>query len=102
MKHINRHSEWIVFLVGLILMATMNPYSTGNSWCLIDFLGFTYCPGEGLGHSIAFLFRGELVNSLEANLMGPLVVLGLSTRIVHIWKNLISQDKLDLMENYHV
>lgn len=102
MKIINKHSEWVVFLAGLLLMATMNPYSTGTSWCLIDFLGFTYCPGTGLGHSIAFLFRGEIINSLEANLIGPLVVVGLSFRVLQIWKNLISKKNSDLMENYYV
>tara|TARA_R110000868_G_scaffold304437_23_gene565448 strand:+ start:17031 stop:17339 length:309 start_codon:yes stop_codon:yes gene_type:complete len=102
MKVINRHSEWIVFLVGLILMAAMNPYSTSTSWCLIDFIGFTYCPGEGLGHSIAFLFRGEIINSIHANLMGPFVVIGLSFRIIQLWGNLKIKTNKDLMENKNV
>ncbi|MEQ9310561.1 MAG: DUF2752 domain-containing protein [Balneolaceae bacterium] len=102
MKVIHKHSEWVIFLLGLMLMATLDPYSTGASWCLIDLIGFTFCPGEGLGHSIAFLFRGEIINSLDANLMGPFVVAGLSYRIIHIWINLITKNNKDLMENYHV
>ncbi|GAB5408919.1 MAG: hypothetical protein BalsKO_12840 [Balneolaceae bacterium] len=102
MKVINKHSEWVIFLLGLILMASMNPYSLGTSWCLIDFLGLTYCPGEGLGHSIAFLFRGDIINSFQANLIGPFVVIGLSFRILQIWKKLLSKNNSDLMENYRV
>ncbi len=102
MKFINRHSEWMVFLTGLILIATMNPYVEGTSLCLFEALGFTFCPGEGLGHSIAFLFRGEFSASLEANLMGPVVVIGLSTRIITIWKNLVQKQTMDLQEDCHV
>ena len=102
MKLIHRHSEWVVFFIGLLLMATMNPYVDGTSLCLFETLGLKYCPGEGLGHSIAFLFRGEYKAALEANLMGPLVVVGLSTRIITIWKNLIQKQKMDLQENYNV
>ena len=96
MRFIHQHSEWMVFLVGLILLAGMNPYVDGTSFCLLDILGFAYCPGEGLGHSIAFLFRGELAMSLEANLMGVVVVVGLSVRIISIWKNLIQKQSMDL------
>lgn len=102
MKFIHQHSEWMVFLFGLILMATMNPYTTGTSFCLLDAMGFAYCPGEGLGHSIAFLFRGEIKMALDANLMGPLVVVGLSARILSIWKDLLKKQTTDLQEEYHV
>ena len=101
MKVINRHLEWVVLLTGLVLMAILNPYTLETSWCLIDLIGFTYCPGTGLGHSIAYLFRGEIINSLEANLMGPVAVVVLSLRIINIWKDLIITHKSDLMENYH-
>lgn len=101
-KTINRHSEWVVFLLGLILMATLNPYSTDTSWCLIELMGFTYCPGEGLGRSIAFLFRGELTKSLEMNLMGPIAVVAMSSRIILLWKKLITENKSDLTENKYV
>ena len=99
MKKIRPHIEWMIFFFGLLLMASMNPYSEGTSFCLFDFIGITFCPGEGLGHSIAFLFRGEFSNALEANLFGPLAVLVLSSRILSIWKGLlIKKDKLILSE----
>lgn len=101
-KIINRHSEWIVFVLGLVLLGTMNPYAVASSWCFIDLIGFTFCPGEGLGHSIAFIFRGEIIKSVEANLMGPFVVIGLSFRVIQIWTNLSKKNNPDLMENYHV
>lgn len=102
MKLINRHSEWFVFLIGLILMASINPYEQGTTWCLFEHFGFPFCPGEGLGHSIAFFARGELVNSFETHLAGPFVVVGLIYRILFIWKNLYQQNTMDLKEENYV
>lgn len=98
MKLINKHFEWMVFLVGLILLANLDPDSTKESWCLIDAIGFTYCPGEGLGHSISYFFRGDLFNALKMHLMGPIAVVVMGLRIGSIWYKLI-KEKLDLAEN---
>lgn len=98
MGFIKKHIEWIAFLFGLILMASMDPYSQGVDLCLFDALGLSFCPGDGLGHSIAFLFRGELINSVQANLMGPFAVVVLSIRIFSIWKDLFINRNKDLTE----
>lgn len=70
----------------------MDPYSKGVTFCLLDHMGI-YCPGEGLGHSIAFLFRGELTESINANLMGPVAVVILAARITTIWTDLYKEHK---------
>ncbi|ASU32319.1 hypothetical protein MuYL_0416 [Mucilaginibacter xinganensis] len=33
-------------------------------------MGVTWCPGCGLGHSISFLFHGDIKNSLHAHWLG--------------------------------
>ncbi|HCI72364.1 MAG TPA: DUF2752 domain-containing protein, partial [Balneola sp.] len=53
MKKIRPHIEWVAFMIGLILMATMDPMTKGTSFCFFELLGISFCPGEGLGHSIA-------------------------------------------------
>lgn len=82
-KHIfNNHFEWLALASGLLLMGLMNPYiDNGSSWCLFEWAGITFCPGEGLGHSIAFTFRGELSNALQANIMGPFAIIIIAGRI---------------------
>lgn len=89
MKKIKPHIEWIVFLLGLVLMATMDPTVQGTSFCFFDFIGIEFCPGEGLGHSIAWLFRGDISNAFKANLFGPFAVIILSFRILQIWKDIL-------------
>lgn len=87
-QFISKHFEWIAFLTGLVLMATMNPYTTGKTFCLIERAGIPFCPGHGLGHSIAFLFRGEFALAFKSNFFGPFAVIILSHRIITIWINL--------------
>lgn len=83
--YFRKYFEIAVFTGGLIVMALMDPVSTtGPSFCLFDQLGVSFCPGDGLGHSIAFLFRGQFYNSLEANLLGPIAVAVLAGRIIHL------------------
>ncbi|MEQ8577632.1 MAG: DUF2752 domain-containing protein [Balneola sp.] len=88
MKKIRPHIEWVAFTTGLVLMAMMDPLSSGSSFCFFEFVGIEFCPGEGLGHSIAWVFRGEFENAVSANLFGIPAVLILSLRILQIWKDL--------------
>lgn len=94
MKFIKPHIEWVAFFIGLVLMASMNPYETGETFCLFERIGISFCPGKGLGHSIAFLFRGEFTQALHANMLGPVAVIILSLRIMSIWKELYTNKTL--------
>lgn len=83
-KIVNRHFEWVALSLGLLLMAMMNPYTeSGFTLCLFENIGITFCPGDGLGHSIAFLVRGEYASAMEANFMGPAAVLVIISRILY-------------------
>lgn len=86
LKYIFRnYFEITTFAVGLILMATLDPNTSYNStWCLFEIAGIGFCPGEGLGHSIAYFFRGDLYNSLQANLLGPFAIVVLIGRICYL------------------
>lgn len=99
MKYIHKHLEWVVFSMGLVLMGMMNPEVTGTSLCLFDLLGFDFCPGDGLGHSIAYTFRGDLSSAINANIAGPAAVVILTFRVMYIWKNLYHQSKLTKEED---
>jgi len=87
-----RHFEWAAMATALVLMALMNPYiDNGSSWCFFEMIGIPFCPGEGLGHSIAFTFRGDWSNALQANVAGPFAIIILVSRIgLLIKKNIIS------------
>ena len=80
-----KYFEATVFAIGLFLLALMDPaVSNGPSLCLFDQLGFTFCPGDGLGHSISYTFRGDIFSAMESNVLGPFAILILSTRIIYL------------------
>lgn len=76
--------EILAFTAGLLLLAFMNPHSNGPTLCLFERMGFSFCPGAGLGHSIALLFRGEIHKSLETNFLGVFSIIILGVRIVQL------------------
>lgn len=101
MRFIHKHLEWVVFACGLILLGFMSPENTGISFCFFDFIGIEFCPGEGLGHSISYTFRGDFSSAMEAHLAGPAAIIILSARIMYIWRNLYNQSKLTTKKEQH-
>lgn len=79
------HFEWVVLATGLILMAFLDPFSQAESFCPVHRFGFDFCPGCGLGKSIAFIFRGEFVTSIQAHPAGLPAVLIIFSRIGSIF-----------------
>jgi hypothetical protein len=68
--------EAVMWTVGLAAMACMNPEGTHLiSLCPLDALGASFCPGCGLGHAVAYLARGAIIESIRAHPLGiPAVV----------------------------
>lgn len=89
------HFEWLILTIGLLVIALHNPYNDSASLCIIDRMGFTFCPGCGLGKSIALLFRGQLYASFEAHLLGIPAVLILIYRIIFIFRRNFTIKKLN-------
>ena len=78
--------EIMAFGVGLLLLALMDPHAAnGPGLCILENLDFPYCPGDGLGHSISFIFRGEIYNAMESNILGPFALLIISGRIFYLF-----------------
>jgi hypothetical protein len=75
------HFEWLALTGLLVAAAAINPYSPGASFCLFDAAGIEYCPGEGLGRSIAHLFRGNFYESVQAHPVGFAAVLIIMIRV---------------------
>ncbi|MCC5907625.1 MAG: DUF2752 domain-containing protein [Balneolaceae bacterium] len=79
------HFEWLVLAAGLLSVAMLNPLVTSESICVIDRVGLGFCPGCGLGRSVAFLFRGDLWSSMQMHPAGIPAVGIILGRIVTIF-----------------
>jgi hypothetical protein len=78
--------EAAIWCGGLVLLAFMNPAEPHFSICPIANLGFDWCPGCGLGKSIAYFFRGEIRQSFFTHPVGIVAVFILSFRIIQLTK----------------
>jgi len=73
---------------GLAALACMDPGSTAHvSLCPIGYFGYEFCPGCGLGRSIAWVFHGSLENSLRVHPLGIITLAVLAHRIVQLTHN---------------
>ncbi|MFA8299579.1 MAG: DUF2752 domain-containing protein [Hyphomicrobiales bacterium] len=80
-RYIKSNIELLFWAISLIALALMNPDVEGISLCPFTMLTGYKCFGCGLGHSISYLLHGEAGKSVAAHWLGPLVVLGIITRI---------------------
>ncbi|WP_259091678.1 DUF2752 domain-containing protein [Mucilaginibacter dorajii] len=66
----------------MLCLALTPPQATSHfTLCPLKLMGITWCPGCGLGHSIIYLFHGQLRNSFHAHWLGVPAVLVISHRI---------------------
>jgi len=74
-----------MWMAGLVAMACMNPDGTHLiSLCPLDALGGSFCPGCGLGHAVAYLARGAVVDSIQAHPLGIPAVVVLLVHVVRL------------------
>lgn len=85
MKAFKKYFEVTAWIVGLVLLACMPPTTDIHySFCFFKFLGIRYCPGCGLGHSISYLFHGNLKQSFSAHPLGLFAVIVILARIYQL------------------
>ena len=78
----------------MLVMGMMNPYiDNGTSICVTEWLIPGFCPGEGLGHSIAYTFRGDLGNAIGSHPFGPAAILIMGGRVLYLWKSNFNRNK---------
>ena len=84
-QFIRYNLEAIIWITAIVLLAIMEPTCDHSSICPFNALGLGFCPGCGLGHSISFLFRGDLVSSFNAHPLGMFAVIILLYRSISIF-----------------
>ncbi|MGX5688422.1 DUF2752 domain-containing protein [Arcticibacter tournemirensis] len=70
MKPVNYLFELSVWVFALIALAFVNPASHHYTLCPLANLGFSWCPGCGLGRSIACILHGNFGLSFEYHWFG--------------------------------
>ncbi len=79
--------ELMFWVLALIFLALLYPGTEPHlSLCIFKFLGITFCPGCGLGHSISYLFHGNIRASVSAHPLGIIAVIIILLRIFKLLK----------------
>jgi hypothetical protein len=78
--------EAFIWIAALLILAFTDPDCHHYTLCPFSNLGFHYCPGCGLGRSIAYFFRGDFVISFQTHPLGIPAVGLFVFRIVQVIK----------------
>lgn len=83
--------EALIWTSALIALTFVDPSRADHvTICPIAWLGFDFCPGCGLGRSIAWLFHGSLSDSLRTHPLGVVTLAVLVHRIYRLSNNHIN------------
>ena len=79
--------EALIWICGLTYLAIHIPESSHFTICPLKNLGVDFCPGCGLGNSISYLFRGDIISSFHSHPLGIFALIILIFRIITIINN---------------
>ncbi|MEO7265208.1 MAG: DUF2752 domain-containing protein [Ferruginibacter sp.] len=88
---LNRFAPWLelsCWIGGLCFLAIINPTEEHFTICVFRWMGFSHCPGCGLGHSVSWIFHGDFRASWHAHPLGAVAIVVLCSRIFTLIKNL--------------
>ncbi len=69
-----KHMELCFWIAALFLLFFMNAGSAGQSLCFFHWLGITWCPGCGIGHSIHYALHLQFGASFQQHPIGIIAV----------------------------
>ncbi len=79
-KYLIKNLELYFWSIAIILLFFMNADSD-VSLCFFHWLGFTWCPGCGIGHAISSALHFQFSRSLQQHPLGIIAVLIIFNRI---------------------
>jgi hypothetical protein len=77
-----KYFELIFWVAALTALGMSNPAAaTHFTLCPFKLMGINWCPGCGIGHSIAYLLHGDIARSFQAHWLGIPALVVISHRI---------------------
>lgn len=78
------HFEWVALLGMLMMAVAIDTTTTGPSYCMLKNLNIDFCPGCGLGRSMALAAQGSFQASFQMHPMGVIAIPTLLYRIINL------------------
>ena len=76
-----KHAELFFLTAALVWLFFMQPGEPGASLCFFRWLGISWCPGCGLGHSIHYALHAQFSASVQQHILGIPAILVMLHRI---------------------
>jgi hypothetical protein len=77
--------EIMIWSGALIILAMTEPSGSHLvTFCPVSLAGFSWCPGCGLGRSIAYALHGDIASSVQMHWLGIPVLVFLIRRIAQL------------------
>src|SRR5687767_7381344 len=95
MKLLTKYFELIFWIASLIWLAIIEPAADHFSLCIFKWLGIHFCPWCGLGHSISYLFHGNIAASFSSHPLGIFAVAVIIFRIYKLLKHHLLSKKIN-------
>lgn len=95
MKLFTKYFELIFWITSLTWLAIIQPGADHFSLCIFKWLGIHFCPGCGLGHSISYLFHGNIAASVSSHPLGIFAVAVIIFRIYKLFKRHLLYKKIN-------
>ncbi len=92
LRYIDR--EAAIWIVGLLVLALGNPESDFHFTIFWPYYVWGFqSPGYGLGHSISYLFRGDVISAMETHILGLPAVAIIVWRVVTLEMRLFKSQR---------
>lgn len=75
-----KNIEVICWVGAIVFLALTTPGENHFTLCPIAAMGFDFCPGCDLGHSVSLLLHGEFVASFKCHPLGLVALIMLTWR----------------------
>lgn len=85
--------ELSFWVIAIIYLAIINPTQEHFSFCLLKQIGISWCPGCGIGRSIAYLLHGNIIKSFETHILGTFALIIIVYRISQLINNIYKTKK---------
>jgi len=94
-----KYFELTFWISALIALGISDPTLASHyTLCPLKLMGITWCPGCGLGHSIAFLLHGDVRDSFHSHWFGVPALVTIVYRIVDLIRQRIADHGADFTD----
>lgn len=78
--------EWAFWIAAIVFLTLTDPDAAPVvEFCAWKWFGFSGCPGCGMGHALAYILDGRLLDGIGAHPLSPFAAATIVARVESVW-----------------